>query len=64
MKILPDELRRRYKERRSKKTSLWSNWIIKVILLLVIILLIRHLTNIQDVFTEQSRNTEVEQFAP
>jgi hypothetical protein len=61
MKILNEELRRRYDELRGSKIATWTNLVVKIILLVVALMIISFLTDIHiPFFTDllQSPDTE------
>ena len=60
MKILDDEIKRRYEEKRNAKTSLWSNWLIKVILLVLLIFLMKYLGDLHDSLSQEPVSLESE----
>jgi len=41
MKIFEEELKDKHEQRRNSKITHWSNWVIKILLLLFLLLLIR-----------------------
>jgi len=62
MKILNEELKRRYEEKRSSKIASWTNWIVKIILLVVALMIISFLTDIHiPFFTDLLRSPNVEE---
>jgi uncharacterized integral membrane protein len=65
MKFLNEELQRKHQERKNDKASYWTNWIVKIILLLFALLIIRHFSDLHilffdDIFRSSRATEEVE----
>ena len=50
MKLLHEELRARHEERKHDKSTLWTTWLIRIILLSFIVMFIRHFSDIHNRF--------------
>ncbi len=62
MKIFEEEIKRRYDERRTAKTAYWSNLLIKIILVMAVIIVIRYVSDVWDIFSSSENDrSSVEQ---
>ncbi|MBW6515501.1 MAG: hypothetical protein K0B81_02655 [Candidatus Cloacimonetes bacterium] len=62
MKLLNEELRKRYEERRNDKGSLWISWLIRIFLLILVVLIIRYFTDLNVLFfTDIFRSPKTEE---
>ena len=62
MKIFEEEIKRRYDERRTAKTAYWSNLLIKIILVMAVIIVIRYVSDVWDIFSSlENDRSSVEQ---
>ncbi len=59
MRLLDEELLRRHDERRNDKVNLWTTWLVRIILLIVVVMIIRHFSDVHLLFFKgQANETE------